>query len=357
MNINSLSKLIGSVSGATSGISKTPAGQASGAPSSNAGSQGAAVGVDNQLLFSIGSTALTANVNPQTVQVVPNYYGLPMTSFKITLTVADTVGSSSAPTGVNAVETALKNFQVQTNDGRNITLFDGSFLDISATSRYITQGGLYNASPTPADTTTSTTYTSTWNIIVPIHINASFFPLKVYTSFNTIGSRATTLNSMTSTVSLSMYGNYHNVPSPIGNGAQIKIVNRTIPVTGTGTPPLQQYYDQGSVVYLQAYQYGKLSTTDSTQDNAIGSSGTGITFTSDGSLQTSNAPLQSFIDKENIAYANTISAGNGHVYGLINLFTSPFVVTAATNLSINFTSTPSVTGGTDQIRSIWVEGL
>jgi hypothetical protein len=133
------------------------------------------------------------------------------------------------------------------------------------------------------------------------------------------------------------------------------IKNISIPVSATGTAVLNPYFDQGRNYLLQAYQYGVVSTTNSSADNSIGSTGTGITFTPNGSLTISNAPLQTFIDKENIAYANTVSTGVGHVYGLINLFTNPFNANPSTNLSINFTSAPSVYGGSNQIRTIWIE--
>lgn len=309
--------------------------------------------VDNQLVAAFGTDALTASTQPQNMVLIANYYGLPLTSLKFSLEVTDTTGGTTAPSGVTAIETVLKTIQLQTKSGVNLLMMDGTQFDLSLAARYLTQGGIYNPSPIPADSAVSTAYPKTWNIILPLSVRASDFPLKLFVTYNTLGSRATTLNSMTSSVNyLNVYGNFSQhafVP------AMIKTI--TIPEAATGNINLQQYLDQGKTYLFQAYEYGTPSTTDATQDNPIGEAGTGITFSRNGSLEVSNAPLQTFIDKENIAFPNTISAGVGHVYGVIDLFTTPFTASAATQLSINFTSAPSGAGTASSMRAIWVEAL
>lgn len=179
------------------------------------------------------------------------------------------------------------------------------------------------------------------------------FPLKLFTTYNTLASRATTGYNMTSTINyFQVYGNFANHSF---TPAQIR--NISIPVSGTGQITLQQYYDQGKNYLFQAYEYGAPSTTSSGNDTYIGTAGTGITFTRNGSLEISNAPLQTFIDKENIAFPNTVSAGVGHIYGVIDLFTDPFIANPATNLAIYFTTAPNGAGVANNLRTIWVEQI
>jgi len=308
--------------------------------------------VSDQLVAAFGTTALNGNIQPMQMVQIPSYGNSPLTSLRLSLNVTDST-STTAPSGVTPIETIIKQFEIQTNSGRIITDFDGSWYDISLTARYLTQGGLYNASPTPADSAASTQYTSEWDLVLPISISLDEFPLKLFVSYNTINSRATTLNGMTSTINFfKVYASYapHSfIP------AMIK--NITIPVPGTGNISLQQYYDMGKTYLMQAYEYGTPSTTNSASDSPIGPNGNGVTFTPNGQLYLQNAPLQSFIEKENITYANSIGPGNGHIYGVVNLFTSTFTDSAATQLQIGFTSTPSAAGNANSLRTIWVEAL
>ncbi|MEM3265762.1 MAG: hypothetical protein QXH07_07395 [Thermoplasmata archaeon] len=310
--------------------------------------------VNNQLVASFGSIALNSNLQPQNMVQIPNYNGLPMSSFKISLNVTDTTGST-APSGVFPIETVIKELKIQTNNGINIVDFDGALFDISNTARYLNPVGLINNSPTPADSAASTSYTADWELIVPFGIDAKYFPLKLFFTAAPLSYRATTLNGMTSTInSLKIYASYH--PISIVDQA---IVNQTIPVPGTGTINLQPQYPLNRTMYMQAYVYGAVQSSSAT-DSPIGVNGSGITFSPNGALNIQNAPLQTFIDEENTKYANTVSAGVGHEVGMVNLFTPPFVTNAATQFSIDFTSAPSTSGAegqTNQIRSIWLMNL
>jgi hypothetical protein len=201
-------------------------------------------------------------------------------------------------------------------------------------------------------TTASTTVSSTFNVNIPFGIPANAFPLKLFTTFNTIGSMASTANGMTVTVSsLNISASYHKInPTPV----QLKAIS--IPVSAAGTIQVNQYLDVGKTYYSQFMSYGDVQKSDAT-DSVIGSTGTGITFSPDGSLYQSNVPLQSFISKENNTYPNAVSAGVGHETGLINMFVNPYVASAATQFSVDFTSTPSVAGTSDTMRLLSVESF
>ena len=310
--------------------------------------------VNEQLVASYGSIALNSNTQPQNMVLIQNYNNLPMSSMKLHLSVTDTT-STTVPSGVFSIENVINELKLQTNSGINLFDFSGTLLDISTTSRYLNPAGLVNNSPTPADSAASTQYTETWDIVLPFAVAAKYFPLKLFFTASPLASRATTLNSMTSTINtLSLYASYH----PISVIDQ-SIVNQTIPVSGTGQINLAPQYLQNRTYYMQAYQYGAVQGSGAT-DSPIGAAGNGITFTPNGQLYLQNAPLQSFITTENTKYPNTVSTGVGHETGMVNLFTNTFTATASTQFNIDFTSAPS-TGGyagqSNQIRSIWVMNL
>lgn len=311
--------------------------------------------VNEQLVASFGSIALGASPAPQNMVQIQNYNGLPISSLKLHLSVTDTTGATTAPSGVFSIENVIQELKLQTNAGQNLFDFNGTLLDISTTSRYLNPVGLVNNSPTPADSATSTGYTSTWDIVIPIAVAAKYFPLKLFFTASALASRATTLNSMTSTINtLSIYASYH----PISVLDQA-IVNQTIPVAGTGQINLAPQYLLNRTYYMQGYQYGGVEGS-SASDSPIGATGSGITFTPNGQLYLQNAPLQAFITTENTKYPNTVSTGVGHETGLINLFTNTFVATPATQFNVDFTSAPSTggySGASNQIRSIWVMNL
>ncbi len=310
--------------------------------------------VNEQLVASYGSIALGNGPAPQNMVLIQNYNGLPMSSLKLHLSVTDTTGTT-VPSGVFSIENVIQELKLQTNSGINLFDFEGGLLDISTTSRYLNPAGLVNNAPVPADSAASTAYTSVWDIVLPFAVAAKYFPLKLFFKAAPVASRATTLNSMTSTInSLELYASYH--PIDVFDQA---IINQTIPVSGTGQINLAPQYLQDRTYYMQAYQYGGVESS-SASDSPIASTGNGITFTPDGQLYLQNAPLGGFITTENTKYPNTISTGVGHETGLINLFTNTFKATAATQFNIDFTSTPSTggySGTTGQIRSIWVMNL
>lgn len=310
--------------------------------------------VNDQLVASYGSIALNAGTQAQNMIQIQNYNNLPISSIKMTLSVTDTTGST-VPTGVNSIENVIQSLKLQTKSGTNIFDFNGTLLDISNVSRYLNPAGLVNNSPTPADSAASTEYPETWNIVIPVSVNAKHFPLKLFFTAAPLASRATTLNGMTSTItSLSLYASYHNI-SVIDQ----QIVTQTLPVASTGTINLAPNYLQSRVYYMQSYIYGAVQSS-SASDSSIGTTGNGITFTPNGQLYLQNAPLQSFITTENTKYPNTVSTGVGHETGMINLFTEPFTSTAATQFEIDFTSAPSTSGysgQSNQIRALWVMNL
>ena len=307
--------------------------------------------VNDQQIVSYGSVDLTNNLLSQNVVQVPNYKNLDISSLTLQLSVSSTT-STSAPTGVVPIESVIKSLEIQSINGKDIWRpLDGSLFDISNFARYLNPAGVVNNSPF-FPTAVSTTATTSWNVNIPFAINRKHFPLKVFVTFNTLASCATTLNSMTVTVSsFTMLASYHDIKP-----ADVMLKPISVPVTAAGNATLQQYYDIGHTYYSQILSYGNVQESTAS-DSVIGSTGTGITFTPDGSLYLSNVPLQAFIQKENNTYPNTVSAGVGHETGMVNLFTNPFVATAASQLSVDFTSTPNVATNTQTVRLLNIESL
>lgn len=301
----------------------------------------AVTGVNNQFLVQLGATALGTSVTPNTTQLISNYKGLPLSSLKLHLSVVDvTANTVTVNDTTYELETVIKQFQILSSNGKILMDLDGSRDDISIFARLLTTGGKYTPSPVSLSNVATTAYssTTTWDILLPFAIAPSDFPLKLNVSFNTLGSRISAGTALaSSTVTLSVYGNYE----PISYRRSILVV-KNIGVSATGTATLNTSYDYGKVYQTQAYAYNT--------DSYIGS--TGVTFSRDGGLEISNATLQNFIDKENTVYANSVPVANqdsakdtGHIAGLINLFTSPFVATPASQLQINFATAPKSLNG------------
>ena len=305
--------------------------------------------VKNRFLTTQTATLGSAQTAAPTFQI-PNFNGLPMSSLsmKVSTSVTDTTTTAT----VLGVESAIAQFQLTDNVGNILMQLDGRKNDISLTARLFSNNGQYNPSPyltgTSSSSATPGTYTASWNIEYPFSIPASKFPLNLNVVFSALGdlSQGNSDGITAGSVTLSVYGSYiaHSF-------TYAKIRSIDIPVSATGNITLNTFYDQLQTYLLQAYQYGA--------DSNIGISGNGITFSTDGSLQQLNNPLQQYINEENLNYPNSVSSGVGHIGGFINLFSPVFTQTAATQLSIDFTSTPSLLNSnySKETRSYWVEQL
>ena len=328
-----------------------------GSGSGNSGSANGSISptVGKQLVASFGNISLGANLNPQNMVEIPNYNGYDISSITISLSFNQT-NTATAPTGPQAIENAISFFKVQTKGGKDILPFYGGYLDISNTCRNLNPAGLVNNSPLINTTASFSGAVGPWEITIPLAIAKKWQPLKLFVTFNTLSALATTLNGMTATVSLNVYATYH----PLKNVTDMCIVTQTIPVASTGDSiALQSNFPQDRICYMQAYVYGDVQASSAT-DSPIGSTGSGITFTPTGAPYYQSAPLSNFITEENTRFPNTTGNSTGHETGMINLFTDPFTITAATQFNVGFTSLPSSSGSSGQsgqMRAIWLMDL
>ncbi|MEM0050103.1 MAG: hypothetical protein QXW39_06190 [Candidatus Bathyarchaeia archaeon] len=303
--------------------------------------------VKGRFLTTQSATLGAAQVAAPTFQI-PNFNGLPMSSLKFAINTSITDTTTTAT--VLPVESVIAQLQLTDNVGNIIMQLDGRKNDISLSARLFSNNGQYTPSPyltgTTSNSATPGTYTASWNIEYPYSIPASAFPLNLNVIFSGFGDLATAgaAGLTAGSASISIYGDYVN-----HSFTYAKLRSIDIPIAGTGTITLNTFYDQLQTYLLQAYQYGS--------DSVIGPNG--ITFSTDGSLQQLNVPLESYIDEENLNYPNSVSPGVGHINGFINLFSPAFKETAATQLQINFASVPSLLNPnySGKIRSYWVEAL
>lgn len=294
------------------------------------------------------TATLGASQSAQPTFQIPNFNGLPMSSLKFSVSTSVTDTTTTAT--VLPVESVIAQLQLTDNVGNILMQLDGRKNDVSLTARLFSNNGQYLPSGYLTGTTSSSatpaTYTASWNIEYPFSIPASAFPLNLNVIFSGLSDLATAgATGLTAgTATISIYADYvaHSF-------TYAKIRSIDIPVSGTGNITLNTFYDQLQTYLLQAYQYGA--------DANIGSNG--ITFSTDGSLQQLNVPLQSYINEENLNYPNSVSSGVGHVAGFVNLFSPAFRQTAASQLQITFGTAPSLLNPnyTDKVRSYWVEAI
>ncbi len=157
--------------------------------------------------MALGNTPLPfsqTNIKP------PNGYAL--SNLQIKLVVEDTTGST-APSGVNSIESVLQQLQIVGSSGRPIIVFKPYTGDTTRWQNVLNSGYIYNVAPTPADSAASTAYTATWTPVYKHFVvdNASELRdgFEISGTTNTLASRAATLNGMSSTiVELSIYADF-----------------------------------------------------------------------------------------------------------------------------------------------------
>lgn len=268
----------------------------------------------------------------------PNNY--PLSNLQLTIVVTDTTGGSSAPSGVNSIESAISQLQIIGSSGKPIFIANGSFGELTRWQQILNDNQAYTAAPTPADTSTSTAYPVTWLLSLKhLVIDPSEAPLTVQVLPNTLASRATTLNAMTSSItSITVAANF--VPTT----GYVKTLYRTKQLADASTG----YFDVGN--YL---------------DNAM-LSAVGLDFGTDAKLSSNNTfylsdnnntlipytSYNSIVLIQNALPANSGGAAN-HISGFFPMMT---LYNAAINgndnihLTCNVASAPSGGGQANTIN-------
>ena len=130
---------------------------------------------------------------------LPNNF--PLSNLYMYLEVTDTTGTS-VPSGVNSIESVLQKVTLTASDGTPIASFDGTLGEIERWQHRLNDNGVYNVADTPADSAASTGYTGYFKVPMKHFVmsNADAQGMSISVQYNTLASRATTTNSMTSQV-------------------------------------------------------------------------------------------------------------------------------------------------------------
>ena len=164
--------------------------------------------------------------------------------------ISDTTSSTTAPSTVNTIESAISQFQIIGSSGKPIFIANGTFGELTRWQQILNDNQAYTAAPTPADSATGTAYAATWLFqLKHLVIDPNEAPLTVQILPNTLASRATTTNNMTSTItSVTLAANF--VPTT----GYVKTLYRTKQVTdsSTGYFPLGNYLDSAVLTQIAA---------------------------------------------------------------------------------------------------------
>lgn len=300
----------------------------------------------NTQLFQSSTTSLTAATQTITVNNIKNPNGYAAHNIIFDLNITDTT-STTVPSGVNAVNSAYTSFQVIGASGRqllNIQPNSGDPFE-RLQHRLNLANGMYNTSPTPADSATSTTYSSDY---IPIFhdwvIYPEEFPLEVKFTLNTLSSRATTLNSMTSTAQVTMYADF----VPLAR-ALPRTILRVKPVTGIAAAN----FDFGT--YLDAAPLIDVSVDAGADTNISASNSINVAVNNNALI--SNTAYQSVINREDYLYSGISSPHIGGFFPLNVLNGMPVLNPRAEKdtVEFNFSSQPSASGTTGQANLYMIE--
>lgn len=301
---------------------------------------GATENAAGQLGFATNTISLSTT--PQVFNArIDSLNSYDMSNFNFLLTVVDTTGGTSAPSGVTIIENALQDLTFRTKSGRTLFSLNGNLLDFYKMQHRLNNNGYYIASTAPADSSTSTEYTATYNFTFNnLCVPNKELPIYVTGHFNTLSSRATTLNSMTSTAQLSCYIDQVPVAKPY---AQIVATSVTQSATGSSiaiTPNI----DSANILDF---------SLDVGADSNLGASNS-FNVSQNNQQLIPNATYTSVTAKENSTYPSST-----HISGFFPLslmVQKPLNnVTAKVAAQMNLTSTPTVNGNSDTYRIYQIE--
>lgn len=184
-----------------------------------------------QLLYSDSSITLgTSSTTKITTNIqAPNGYNCHNLAFSLNVT--DTT-NTTAPSGVNSIESVIERLTITGASGRVLASISGKNGEFERWQHRLNSANQYYVTaPTPADSSASTDYAVSYRFnlkdwIIP----NSEFPITISPTYNTLSSRASTLNSMTSKVtSFSIYGDF----VPLSSGSP-SILRTKLISTATG---------------------------------------------------------------------------------------------------------------------------
>lgn len=296
-------------------------------------------------VVSTATTSLSGSTQQLALNQIPNFYGLPMTRFNIQINVTDTTGSTLPSTNstaglVNGASTAVYELVLYGQSGQPIIDMKGGDNDFINVAKLLNAYGSYQNDVSATYTTTSAAQsTLTFEQLISKEIPASEFPLNPVLIFNTVDSRAGTLNGLTSTVSVVIQADYENV-------TVVRSKLRSYYITGvsTGTFPIQSQLDKSVQVLAQGYYFGtdsNLSTTNT------------FNFSNNGYPLINQYGRSQFISKENV-----LNPSNPHITGYFPLslvYNKSWDSNPSTTLQFNVATAPTINGTANVIKAHLLE--
>lgn len=306
----------------------------------------APVGQSNVLLWQSATTSLGSTGSTIISNQIKNPNNLPMHNLYIDLNVTDTTGNTTAPVSPASAETAFTQFIITGNTGRQLLNINPSSGDkFRKLQHRFNQAGYYNTPPTPADTATGTTYSVDYNVLLQNWvIYPQEFPLTVQVVTNTLSSRATTTNSLASTVQVTCYGDF----IPLARALPPTVI-RVKPVTGiTATNyDFSTYLDNAPILDV---------SVDVGADDKIASGSGAINIAVNNNSLIPNTAYQTVINRENQLYQITTPHIPG--YFPVNVLNGMRPLNPSVEkdtFQVNFAAAPDADGTSGQADLILVE--
>ena len=294
-----------------------------------AGASPVSVPKSGQLLYSDASLSLGTKTIPKVMTNIKAPNGYPASALTFSLVVTDTV-NSTAPTSPTVIETALAALEIDAADGTVLAYIQGINGEFVRWQHRLNNDGFYVASTAPADTTAGA-YTSTFTFTLNhFAIRNEDFPISIKPTYNTLASRATTPQDMTSEIT-----SFQVWSSFIPLAAYTPTVLRTKNLTRSATGILSFGQELDAVKILDL-------SMDFTADSNLNDSST-FNLAVDNNSLISNTSYVQLIGQENQTYQIStphidgffpfnVSDGNALVDGKRNI-----------TLSANIGSAPTLT--------------
>lgn len=314
-------------------------GKISAAGSGNgAASSAASDAFNGVLVINTGTVTMSSSTQQIALQPIANYYGLPASRMNVSITVADLNGNTTTAS-VNGVSTAIYEFQLYGKSGNLLYDGKGQDNDFINDAHMLNPYGYYAGEVSPVLTTTATTYTNVFSTVLGLSIDPSEFPLTPIVTVNTIGSRATTLNGLTSTAQLQVWMDFER-----HSFVRAKLRSYIISGVTTGIFPIQAQLDKNVNVLSHAYYFASDSNMSGTQS---------INFANNGVQLINQTTQASFIQRENSLYPS-----NKHITGFFPLnvaYARPWNSNYSTVLQFNVATAPTIGGVASVIKAKLLE--
>jgi len=290
--------------------------------------------------YSSNTVSLTNQIVAQQQYTIRAPNSFPMSNLNFQLTVTDTTGST-APSGVNSIENTIQSLQIYDKNNTLLASINGVYGEFQRWQRILNPRGVYQVAPTPSDSEANTSYTATYNFNFGGWIvDNSAFPISVVANFNTLSSRASTLNGMTSTAQLNLTGDF----VPIQGYVKTLLRTKQVSQSSTGIASLGLQLDN-AVINAISVDVG--ADSNLSQNNSI-------FLAVNNNTLIPNAPYQQVINNEVLQFGSSYSHINGF-FPLHTIYGAPIDGRQNVAFNLNIASNPNGGGLSNTINLYMLE--